>query len=316
MRKLNVFIVMLAVAATSFLASCSKDAEPLPSIVEIATGDDDFDSLVVALVRADLVDALSGDGPFTVFAPTNEAFVALLDELELDGIGQIDLDVLTSVLLFHVVSGKVESTDLSTGYVKTLNATGPGETKPDLYVDLSSGVKLNGSSNVETPDVMASNGVIHVIDAVMLPPSIVDLALSNSNFSILVDLLVRADLVDALKADGPFTVFAPTNAAFADLLTELDYADVDALIAGLGIDFVAKVLKNHVVSGANVLSSTLTDGQVITPLDGSAFTIEISGSTVTIEDANDRVSGIVIVNVQGTNGVIHVINKVILPELS
>lgn len=316
MRKLNVFIVMLAVAATSFLASCSKDAEPLPSIVEIATGDDDFDSLVVALVRADLVDALSGDGPFTVFAPTNEAFVALLDELELDGIGQIDLDVLTSVLLFHVVSGKVESTDLSTGYVKTLNATGPGETKPDLYVDLSSGVKLNGSSNVETPDVMASNGVIHVIDAVMLPPSIVDLALSNSNFSILVDLLVRADLVDALKADGPFTVFAPTNAAFADLLTELDYADVDAMIADLGIDFIAKVLKNHVVSGANVLSSTLTNNQVVSPLDGNDFTIQISGSTVTIKDANDRVSGIVTVDVQGTNGVIHVINKVILPALS
>lgn len=307
---------MLAVAATSFLASCSKDAEPLPSIVEIATGDDDFDSLVVALVRADLVDALSGDGPFTVFAPTNEAFVALLDELELDGIGQIDLDVLTSVLLFHVVSGKVESTDLSTGYVKTLNATGPGETKPDLYVDLSSGVKLNGSSNVETPDVMASNGVIHVIDAVMLPPSIVDLALSNSNFSILVDLLVRADLVDALKADGPFTVFAPTNAAFADLLTELDYADVDAMIADLGIDFIAKVLKNHVVSGANVLSSTLTNNQVVSPLDGNDFTIQISGSTVTIKDANDRVSGIVTVDVQGTNGVIHVINKVILPALS
>lgn len=315
MRKLNVLIVTIAVAAVSFLASCKKD-EPLPSIVEIATSDDNFDSLVVALVRADLVDALSGTGPFTVFAPTNTAFVALLNELELDGIGQIDLDVLTSVLLFHVVSGNVKSTDLSTGYVKTLNASGPGETKPDLYVDLSSGVKLNGSSTVVAADVLASNGVIHVIDKVMLPPTIVDLALSNSNFSILVDLLVRADLVDALKADGPFTVFAPTNAAFADLLTELDYADVDALIAGLGIDFVAKVLKNHVVSGANVLSSTLTDGQVITPLDGSAFTIEISGSTVTIEDANDRVSGIVIVNVQGTNGVIHVINKVILPELS
>lgn len=309
-------MMMVAVAATLFFTSC-KDEEvipDLPSIVEIATGNSNFDSLVVALVRADLVGALNGTGPFTVFAPTNAAFVDLLDTLGLDAISEIDIDLLTSVLLFHVVEGNVKSTDLTTGYVPTLNSTGPGDTKPSLFVDLTSGVKFNGNAGLVTPDVMASNGVVHVIDAVMLPPDVTDLAISNSSFSDLVGLLSDADLVETLKGDGPFTVFAPTNAAFDSLLVELGYASLAGMASDLGSDFIAKVLKNHVVSGANVLSSTLTDGQVVSPVDGDDITINI-GTTVTITDANDRVSTITAVDVQGTNGVIHVINKVILPAL-
>jgi transforming growth factor-beta-induced protein len=151
-------------------------------------------------------------------------------------------------------------------------------------------------------------------DEVTPVPSIVEIAVGNDDFSVLVDLLTRADLVETLQGEGPFTVFAPTNAAFVDLLTELDYANVDSLVSGLGIEFVTTVLLNHVVSGAKVLSTSLTDGQVVSPAGGDSFTITL-GTPVTITDANDRVSNITAVDINASNGVIHVISKVILPSL-
>lgn len=151
-------------------------------------------------------------------------------------------------------------------------------------------------------------------DEVTPVPSIVEIAVGDANFSVLVDLLTRADLVETLQGDGPFTVFAPTNAAFVALLEELEYEDVDALVEGLGIEFVTTVLLNHVIVGAKVLSSSLTDGQEVTPAGGDDFTINL-GTPVTITDANGRVSNITAVDIDASNGVIHVISKVILPQI-
>jgi len=171
-----------------------------------------------------------------------------------------------------------------------------------LQVDLGS-VILNGSAEVTNPDIMASNGVIHVIDEVLLPPDIVDIALNNSNFSILVEAVVKAELVDALRGEGPLTVFAPTNEAFEDLFTLLEVSGIDDLTK----EQLEPVLLYHVVSG-NVLSGDLSSGDVPT-LFGANISINV-GSTVSINGS----SNVILADIQGTNGVVHVIDEVLLPE--
>lgn len=143
--------------------------------------------------------------------------------------------------------------------------------------------------------------------------SIVEIATSTDDFSILVQALVAADLVDALSGDGPYTVFAPTNAAFVALLEELDYESLDELVDAIGIEGLTNVLLYHVV-GAKVLSTSLTNGQVVNPLGPGTFTIGLTGGAK-ITDANDRVANITDVDILASNGVIHVLDKVILPEL-
>ena len=183
-----------------------------------------------------------------------------------------------------------------------------------MYVDLTSGVKLNRVAKVTTADVAASNGVIHVVDAVIGLPTVVTHAAANANFSTLVSVLNREgqpNLVTALSAAGPFTVFAPTNAAFTALNTEL----APSGIAGVSAANLTKVLQYHVVSG-NILSSSLTNGQVVTPIltPSQTFTIQTT-SGVKITDARARVSTVMIADVQCSNGVIHAVDKVLLPVL-
>jgi transforming growth factor-beta-induced protein len=247
---------------------------------------------------------LDGDGPFTVFAPTNAAFTALLSDLGASSLDEISAAALTPILLNHVVGGEYKSTDLSTGYVPSLNGSGPDDTNVDLYVEVDGGVRINKDVQVTTADVDASNGVIHVVNKVILPTDVVDIASDNENFTSLVGALVAADgdLVSVLQGDGPFTVFAPLNSAFDD---------ISAVVDGLSDEELAGVLTYHVVAGANVLSSDLTNGMVVTTLNGT-FTVNISGSSVTITDASGATANVVATDVQGTNGVVHVIDKVLL----
>ena len=202
-------------------------------IVDIASNDSNFSILVTALQTAELVEALQGEGPFTVFAPTDAAFAALLEALDITAEELLSQSGLADVLLYHVVSGKVMSTDLTDEMMaETLN----GEY---ITVDLSDGVKIN-ESTVTTADIEATNGVIHVIDTVLVPEgftldmeeemNIVDIALADENFSTLVAALQQADLVSALQGEGPFTVFAPTNDAFAALLDALDISAEQLLL--------------------------------------------------------------------------------------
>lgn len=272
--------------------------------------------LVQALVKADLATTLQGAGPYTVFAPTNEAFATFLATTPYATINDVPKDALTQILLNHVVTGTVKSTDLTTGYIKTL-AKGTASTTNTLsmYVNTSSGVKLNGISTVTAADIMASNGVIHIVDKVIDLPTIVTHAAANANFSTLVSVLNRSgqpNFITALSATGPFTVFAPTNAAFTALDTEL----APGGIAGVSAADLTKALQYHVVSPANVLAASLTEGQVVTPILTPAqnFTIQLSGGAK-IKDANNRISNIIITDVQCSNGVIHAIGKVLLPIL-
>ena len=278
-----------------------SDFELYPTVVDIAVNNAGFSTLVAALTKANLVATLQGAGPFTVFAPTDAAFAALLAELGVSAEYLLNHPQLSEILTYHVVAGKVLSSDLTDGMTpETVN----GEM---ITVDLDGGVKIN-NANVTAADLEAGNGVVHVIDKVLIPadfvlyPTVVDIALNNPNFSILVAALQKADLVDALLGAGPFTVFAPTNAAFEDLLEALGIT-AEELLAQPDL---AKVLLFHVVSG-KVMSSSLTDGLMAVTLNGESVTfdleggVKVNGSTVTAAD------------LEAGNGVIHVIDKVLVP---
>jgi|GEM_PF-33563 len=316
-------LLNLILAVSIFMTQSTVNAQnggDLPeTVVDIATSDSNFTTLVAALTRGDLttdfVSVLSGEGPFTVFAPTNDAFAALLTELGLASLDDIDAASLEAVLKMHVVSGKVMSTDLTEGMMA------PSLEGDMLTFSLMGGASVTDpnerKSNITTVDLEAQNGVVHVIDKVILPDqrpeTVVDIATSDENFSILVEALTREDLsvdfVSVLSGDGPFTVFAPTNDAFAALLTELGVASLDDIDAAT----LEAVLKMHVVSG-NVMSSDLSDGMMAATLQGEEITFNLDdGASIT--DLNGRESNITAVDVEAQNGVVHVIDKVILPDV-
>lgn len=301
MKKLT-SIVLIMILALSAIPAFAADQD----IVEIAVDNGSFTILVAALQEADLVGALQGEGPFTVFAPTDDAFVALLEALDISAEQLLAQPGLADVLLYHVVSGKVMSTDLSDGMMApTLN----GES---ITVDLSMGVKINDSS-VAIADIEATNGVIHVIDQVLVPSNfelvleeemdIVDIALGNEDFSILVAALQQADLVGALQGEGPFTVFAPTNDAFADLLAALDISAADLLAQPA----LADVLLYHVVSG-KVMSGDLSDGLMAPTLNGESITFDLS------DGVKVNMSNVISADIEASNGVVHVVDSVLVPS--
>jgi transforming growth factor-beta-induced protein len=254
---------------------------------------------VTALAKANLATTFMMEGDYTVFAPTNSAFKTFIESL---GVAFEDLTAndLTPILTYHVVGSKVMSGDIATGYVNTLY-TAVDEQPVTLFVEADENVMLNGNVTVTTPDVETSNGVIHVIDGVLVPTSVVDIAINNSNFSQLVQAVIKAGLVETLSDEGPFTIFAPTDEAFAQLFTDLGVSGIDEIDA----ETLIPILQYHVVSG-NVLSSQLSEGDVTT-LNG---TITISLSDSVKINGNSEVS---VTDIQGTNGVIHVIDTVLLP---
>lgn len=311
---LKYFPIAVLLMATVTFTACNKDDDEqlnpdngndVKSIVQIATEEEDFSILVEALVKADLVTALQGEGPFTVFAPTNDAFEMLFNDLGVSGVADLSAEALQPILLYHVVGASAKSSNLSTGYFSTLSAGTPDKLGNTLFVEVDGGVMLNGTTKVINADIEASNGVIHVIDKVLLPPNVVDIAVSNPNFSILVEAVVKAGLADALTADGPFTIFAPTNQAFEMLFSELGVSG----IADLTAEALTPILLYHVVSG-NVISTEVSTGMVPTLNESSQLNMTVSNDMGVMINGSTKV---IAVDVQGTNGVIHAIDKVLLP---
>lgn len=298
------------------LISCSDDdpvIEKPKNIVDVAVADPNLNVLVAALQKADLVSALQADGPYTVFAPTDAAFQVLLDSNDSwNSLDDIPVETLKSVLLFHVISGEVKAADLSNTYVNTLS-TGPNDEMLSLQVEVDGAVEFNGDSKPIATDVMASNGVIHTIDKVMLPANVVALALNNSGFTSLVAALTdnrhTTDFVSLLKEGGPYTIFAPTNDAFQALL---DSNDSWNSLADIPIATLEAVLKYHVFAGGNVQSDELSDDQEITMFDGNIVTVDLSSETK-LDTSSGQSVVISLTDVQGTNGVIHVVDSVLLP---
>jgi transforming growth factor-beta-induced protein len=257
------------------------------TITELVVAGDDFSALETTVIAAGLADTLSGTGPFTVFAPTDAAFTTLLTAL-----GKTPSDFtkeeLTAILTYHVVPGAVKSTDLKTGPVNTASEL-------TLWVSVDGGVTVN-EAKVTTADIIAKNGVIHVVDKVIVPPTIVEFAGYTGLFSTLIGAAGGfTDVVAALTdVDNPVTLFAPTNAAFAKL---------PAVPSG---DALKSVLLYHAVPG-EVLSTDLTNGSVPTA-NGASVTISGVPSAPKVNDATIGPADIIT-----TTGVIHVIDTVLIP---
>lgn len=311
-------VALLALFVTLGI-SCDNDDDTTTTpvadmtITGIAVENKDFSILVEALTKADLAKTLQGVGPYTVFAPTNAAFTAFLKTTPYTAIKDVPTATLTQILLNHVVSGTVKSTDLKTGYIKTLAKGGASTTNTlSMFVNTALGVKLNGVSKVVTADVMASNGVIHIVDAVIGLPTIVDHAVANPSFTTLVAALTynpASGFAGILSgtASSPFTVFAPTNDAFGAFLTETGYSGLAAIPANV----LEKTLKYHVVTGANVQSSQLSNDQVVSTFSGQNVTVKFTPTRLL--DVSARNCNIIAVDVQCSNGIIHVLDKVLLP---
>lgn len=317
--KKSIYLFTLLSAFILF-TSCSKDDDGDPTtpdentIADLAMMTPDLSILSEALQITDLDEVLDDtSAEFTVFAPTNASFNTFLNANGFASINDVPVNVLTQVLLNHALTGTALSENLTTTYTNSLATYNNTSDNLSLYINTSNGVKINGVAQVVVADVLAVNGVVHVVDAVIGLPTVVTFAVADPNFSTLVSALTRPDQPDFVgilstsvgTAPAPFTVFAPVNTAFADLLVELG---VDSLADIDGATLTA-VLNTHVIAGANVRAEDLVDGTVTTL--GGDITIDAGNATIT--DPNGRVSNIVVVNVQAANGVIHAIDKVILP---
>jgi transforming growth factor-beta-induced protein len=321
MKKLNFLFLSLMSLSVFTFTSCDKEEEPpvdtSKNIVELAQETDDLSSLVEALTDSrhttDFAAVLSGTDAYTVFAPNNAAFQALLDSNnDWNTIADIPIETLDAVLKYHVVAGTVMAADLTAGYANTISM-GPNDEAISLQIDVAPMVKFNGTTSPITTDVEANNGVVHIVDQVMLPPNVVNHALNSPGFSILVAALTDSrhttDYVSVLTGAGPFTVFAPTNDAFQALLDS--NPDWNSL-ADIDITTLEAVLNYHVVNGANVQSDELVDGQNVTMLSTGTVTVDLSAGAKLTTSSNQSVS-ITGTDVQGSNGVVHIVDQVLLP---
>lgn len=326
-KFLNPTKLILLTAAIIF-AACSDDDEnstPTPdplNIVETAQATEDLSSLVAALQAADgdLVNVLSG-GEFTVLAPTNAAFDNFLADNGFANLSEVPTDVLANILLNHVISGTVLSTaltDAGAGYTTT-NATNEDGDNLSLYFNTTTGVTFNGTSSVAQADVEATNGVVHIVDQVIGLPTIATFATADPTFETLVAALTRPDLevpfVTILSTTDPtygipLTTFAPTNEAFGDLLVEIGADD----LSQIDVNLLTAVLLTHVVAQANVRAEDLAQDLPVVTLSEETLTVDLTNGAQLV-DPNGRVANIIANNVQAINGVVHVIDKVVLPLL-
>ncbi|HAA16749.1 MAG TPA: fasciclin [Cytophagales bacterium] len=287
---------------------------PARSIMDLVNFNEEFSTLKAALETAELTGTLADlEADFTVFAPTNDAFASYLDFANISAADLLASPALADILLYHVVGGTVLSTDLSNGFVETVNGQA-------VRVDLSDGVGIidvladYDDATVAVANLTAGNGVVHIIDEVLVPETandVVDLAIATPDLSTLVDLIDNyPDLLATLQGDDAnFTVFAPTNAAF-EAISEV----TETLTA----DQILEVLQYHVISGERVFSTDLSDALQPAMVNTETITINIGADgTVTIsdQDANNTDATVTATDVQGINGVVHIINQVLIPEL-
>jgi transforming growth factor-beta-induced protein len=318
------------VAISFLMVSCNDDDEeddntppsnqPTQTIVEIASGNPDFSILVEALTAADLVDDVSGDN-LTVFAPNNEAFNDFFDSFGLidedgdgsrvnDAIAALGAETVIETLKYHVLLSEVRAADVpELGYVTTYSTNSPGNNQLSLLVESrSNGVFLNNGPQVSQADILATNGVIHAINQVITMPNIVDHAINNpALLSELTSAVVGANLVGALSDENAtLTVFAPRNSGFEA---------IESTIATLSDEQIATVLTYHVLATQERADELVS--QAYNTLANQEITVAV-GTSVEITDVNALSEGpstVEVPNIQGTNGVVHLIDNVLIPAL-
>ncbi|MDE0678322.1 MAG: fasciclin domain-containing protein [Acidimicrobiaceae bacterium] len=296
------------------------------TVVEVAVSSEAFPTLVAAVQAAGLVETLSSEGPFTVLAPTEDAFAAALAALDITPEALLaDTELLTAVLTYHVLPLEAPAEvvlSLDGQSVATVNGA-------EITITVDGDTVMINDATVLTTDVAASNGIIHVIDTVLVPPAvletlsssaheeamaddemtagtIVEVAVSSGAFPTLVAAVQAAGLVETLSGEGPFTVLAPTEEAFAAALAALDMSPADLLA---DTELLTAVLTYHVLPleapAATVVS---LDGQSVATVNGAVIAITVDGDTVMVNNAT-----VVAADIPASNGIIHVIDTVLLP---
>jgi uncharacterized surface protein with fasciclin (FAS1) repeats len=297
---LSILAVILLVSA-----SCGSDSDETESnggILDVAREAGSFSTLVTAIEAAGLTDTLSGPGPYTVFAPSDAAFAALPAGTVQSLLEPQNKGKLTDILTYHVVAGKLESPQvvasdmLPTAFGQALRVDAAGNPMVGNTISMAS---------ITQVDIPADNGVIHVIDNVLLPMDIVDLADSAGTFTTLLAAAQAAGLEDVLRGDGPLTVFAPTDDAF-DNLPE---GTVASLLEPENLDDLAAILSYHVAPG-EIQSTDLAGVSMLEMASGDTASISVNGAGAMIDDAN-----IVAADLMASNGIVHVIDEVILPSM-
>lgn len=293
MRKLKTLCAAVAIAATSLTTTQAAD------IVDTAVGAGSFNTLVAAAKAAGLVETLKGDGPLTVFAPTDEAFAKLPAGTVETLLKPENKAKLAAILTYHVVAGKVMAADV----VKLSGAKTVQGQQVDIKAEGST-VMVDGAT-VTAVDIACDNGVIHVIDSVILPAdsTIVETAVNAGSFKTLVAAVKAAGLAETLSGEGPFTVFAPTDAAFA----KLPAGTVESLLKPENKQKLIDILTYHVVSG-RVYSGDAVAAKSANTLQGSPITVTVTDSGAKINEA-----ALVTTDLDASNGVIHVIDSVLMP---
>ena len=322
--SLKFFKLSLAlVIASSFLSCDVEDNESyplplLPTITEFVESNPDLTNLAAALSAADgNLLSLLNNGNYTLLAPNNWAFEVWLGTNGFNSMDEVPTDILKNILLNHVISGSVQSSDLTTagsGYVLT-NATNTDGDFLNMYFSTNSGIVFNGVTTILNPDIAVSNGVLHVVDLLIELPTVVTFATTNPGFETLVTALTRDDLsedfvsiLSTTTEPAPFTVFAPTNEAFSSLFSELGMESLNDIDTAT----LESTLGTHVATEANVRSEDLFNGMLITTI-GDDLTISF-GTGAQLVDLNSRTANIIATDIQAYNGVIHVIDNVMLPQ--
>ena len=315
---------LAALGAVTALAACGGSDDPAPAPTPGTLAQEasarGFSALVAAADKAGLVGALSSaSSSLTVFAPTDAAFTTLANRLGFASatamVNALDGPTLAKILQYHVLPTRQQASDLATGAATRATLYQFEGAAATLALSTAGGVRITdevlNEASVTTADVPASNGVIHVIDRVLVPPgvlTVVQMAQANPSFSTLVQAVVTANLAGTLGGAGPFTVFAPTDAAFAATLTELSLTAPQLLAS----PDLAGILTYHVVAGdvraADVVA--LPKPAAVTTLQGSDFTV---GAALAITDGRTRTANLVATDIVASNGVIHVIDNVLLP---
>jgi len=314
MRQIATIGAALVTAAGTAFAQCDSHTNPgssarvlltaqsldrAPDIAEVAASAGQFNTLLAAAKAAGLVEALKGDGPITVFAPTDEAFAKLGDRTIKDLLKKENRDRLRAILSYHVVAGALTAEEVtSSDAAVTLNGQ-------RIEFSIDDGVRVD-KANVLKTDIEADNGIIHVIDSVLIPSSsnIVETAQSAGSFGTLVAAVGAADLAEALSGEGPFTVFAPTDEAFS----KLPKGTIDSLLKPENKARLVEILTYHVVKGRVFSDDAIAAGSATT-LQGDDVRIRLRNGRLTIND-----SGVIANDIDTSNGVIHAIDTVLIPE--
>jgi transforming growth factor-beta-induced protein len=303
MKNKKNFIKIFSVLTTMtifLLSACEEKVQTdEKNIVEVLSTESDLSTMFAAINYGMIGNLLENYSPFTVFAPSNEAFDEFFTNLGVSGIEDLSSETLDSIILYHMLGGEVQASLFENGFVSTLSAG------PDFQpmVMLMSGYKstLNVDATITGFNIMASNGVIHVIDKVLLFPTVLDILNMDGGFKHFVEAMNKAEMDSIMIAKGPYTIFAPTDEAFEELFTDRGMSGIDDMTK----EQLVPILQFHIARG-NLESADLNYSTIST-LNGDVV-VDLSSSYVINSSAN-----VTEIDLQGKNGVVHSINKVLIP---